>query len=451
MSLTGLAFAALFLAGNLLALARHPIYGLATYVGVFYLHPPSHWWGAGLPDLRWSLLPAAVTLIGMLLHAKKLQPRGSFLQHLPVKALLVLVVWMAVQMGWAMSIERQIEIVVLYLKYIVLLYVMYRVIDSEQNLRIFLWIHVLGCFAQGWIAYSDYSGGRFEGFRGPNISEANAGALMLVTGALAAGALFLSGTVKERIALIGVLPFIVNGVITAISRSGFLALGTGALIFNFFTPRFYRTLVRVLSLLAVIMFLMLTNPVFWERIHSLTVAGEQIENVDTGYKRLVLIQAQWKMFLANPLGSGHKGTAYLSPAYLPESQLTGEGDDKARSSHNTFMTMLTEHSIVGAVVYIVIVLWIARSVFKLWPLSRDKISFTAVLLPAVAAILGANVVGDMFVDYIKLEIRMWFIAVLMIMLDWARVAAPARTVKYRARQRKATYPQGTLNSPVPSR
>ena len=56
MSLTGLAFLLAFAAGIGLAVMRHPLFGLYTYIAVFYLHPPSRWWGETLPDLRWSLL-----------------------------------------------------------------------------------------------------------------------------------------------------------------------------------------------------------------------------------------------------------------------------------------------------------------------------------------------------------------------------------------------------------
>jgi len=69
MSLTALVFVLAFGAGSLLAFARHPIFGLMTYIGVFYVHPPSRWWGQGLLfDVRWSLLAAAVTLLAMLVR-----------------------------------------------------------------------------------------------------------------------------------------------------------------------------------------------------------------------------------------------------------------------------------------------------------------------------------------------------------------------------------------------
>ena len=65
MALTALAFLMLFFTGLVLAFAVHPRFGLYTYLAVFYLHPPSRWWGDMLPDIRWSLVAALVTLLAI--------------------------------------------------------------------------------------------------------------------------------------------------------------------------------------------------------------------------------------------------------------------------------------------------------------------------------------------------------------------------------------------------
>jgi hypothetical protein len=103
LSLTGLIFLLAYAGGCLAALARHPVYGLMTYVGVFYLHPPSRWWGQALPDLRWSLLAALVTLIATMVHRKQVDPVPLF-HHKVMMGLLLFVVWIAIQTGWAMGV-----------------------------------------------------------------------------------------------------------------------------------------------------------------------------------------------------------------------------------------------------------------------------------------------------------------------------------------------------------
>ena len=165
------------------------------------------------------------------------------------------------------------------------------------------------------------------------------------------------------------------------------------------------------------LFLALTNPVYWARIQSLQYQGEQVEGVDTGAKRLVLVQAQLQMFLEHPMGCGSRCTDALSPDYLDEKQLAGTSGQKSRSSHNTFMTMLVDHGVPGAVAYLLMVAWIVRSLASLRRECRDRDDFLAQLLPAVAGGLIAIIVGDMFVQYPKLEIRFWLLTIVMSMLS----------------------------------
>ena len=61
--------------GLLSSFVVHPRWSLITYIAVFYLHPPLRWSGAGLPDMRWSLLAAVVTLIS--LPQAKLPPHAT--------------------------------------------------------------------------------------------------------------------------------------------------------------------------------------------------------------------------------------------------------------------------------------------------------------------------------------------------------------------------------------
>lgn len=75
MSLTAIAFLGAYVLGLLSSFVVHPRWGLITYIAVFYLHPPLRWWGAGLPDMRWSLLAAVVTLIS--LPQAKLPPHAT--------------------------------------------------------------------------------------------------------------------------------------------------------------------------------------------------------------------------------------------------------------------------------------------------------------------------------------------------------------------------------------
>lgn len=411
MSATALAFVLLFGAGTMLALVRHPIYGLMTYVGVFYVHPPSRWWGQGLLlDVRWSLLAAAVTLLALLIR----RPMGGapVLRSGAFWGYLVLIIWVALQSFWALDREAHADLLSYYMKFILVIVMICRCIETKEHLRLFLWCHILGCFYLGWLAFSSYAGGRLDGVGGPGINEANAAGLQMVTGILVAGSLFLAGNARVRAALLLAIPIMVNGLVTTISRSGFLAAGIGGVIYNMFTPARFRRPVRVLSVLGLILFGLLTNDIYWERIGTIKHKGEDVEGVDTGGGRLEIISAQIKMSKAHPLGCGHMCTTVLSPSYIEERFLTGG----FRASHNTFMTMLVDHGIVGAAFYVLMLVWIYRSLREVGRRLKSDDSFLATAFPAIAGVLAAITIGDLFVQYPKFEARFWFVSLLIVVL-----------------------------------
>ena len=95
--MTAAVFVLSFLTACVMALARHPIYGLMAYVGVFYVNPPARWWGQGfLLNFRWSVIAAVVTLIAILVHRTG-PKRANFLRQ-PIAVLyLIFVAWLAIQ------------------------------------------------------------------------------------------------------------------------------------------------------------------------------------------------------------------------------------------------------------------------------------------------------------------------------------------------------------------
>jgi O-antigen ligase len=403
-----------------------------TYVATLFLSPQQRWWGGGLLEpVRWAVISAAVAGLSLIVSQRRLNPTTPVLSHGIVALLVLMVLWMGLQSSWAMDKVEHADLLTYYVKFCIALVLVYKAVDSPENLKLFLWTYVLCCFYFGWIAFTTYDGGRFEGFGGAGLGEANAGGLALVTGIFAGSALFLAAQWKERVALMLVLAFCMNGLVTTVSRSGFLALIVGGLAFNYFTPQRFRKLVRGLSVLAVVLFLVVAGPAYWARMHTLKQAGENIEGMDTGGGRLEIIEAQFKMSKAHPLGCGAMCTAVLSPGYMQADLLTSSGgasEVRVRASHNTFMSFLVEQGIPGAILYVSMVAWIAMRLLALARYHRTAEGFIPTFFPALAAIHVSIVVGDMFVSYTKFEARIWFIAILMALTSMMmREQAQART------------------------
>jgi hypothetical protein len=423
MNLTALLFVLLFSAGCLWALARHPIYGVMTYVLVFYVSPSDRWWGQGFTHgVRWALIAAIIVALAIMIHRPR--PPAIPLARQPLMwGFAAFVAWVGLQSYWAINAEMHSDLLGYYSKYLIAMYLIYRSIDSEENLRRFMWAHVLGCTYLAWIAYTGSDGGRFDSFGGSGIGDANSGALTIVTGILAATSLFLASTGKAKAVIVVIMPLLLNAIVATISRSGFLALGVAGVVYNLFAPLRQARWIRLMSVLGLVLFVLLTNPVYWERIQSLQYQGQQVEGVDTGSKRLVLAQAQLQMFRGHPWGCGSRCTDALSPMYLDEKQLS----DGSRSSHNTFMTMLVDHGLPGAFAYLAMTAWMLVSLRRLRGQLRGSEDFLARILPAVAGSLIAITVGDLFVQYPKLEVRFWLLTIVMSMVSMAsaRAAAPA--------------------------
>jgi hypothetical protein len=407
---TAIAFVLVFVMACVMALVRHPIYGLWAYVGVFYVNPPLRWWGQGfLLNFRWSVIAAAVTFIAILIH-KTGRQNESFARQ-PIAILyFVFVAWLAVQLGWALDVEQQQILLEYYLKFGIGAFLILRSLDGEANFRRFLWAHVAGCFYFGWLAYTSHQGGRFEEFGGAGVKDANEAALCIGTGALVLGSLLLWENWRRRVALIGMAPFLVNAIVATVSRSGFLALAAGGLVFNLLAPPKYRKFVVPMSLLAVVLVLMLSTEDYWNRIETITYRGQEVEGEDTGSGRLDIMAAQLRMARSYPLGCGHTCTAILSPQYLGAEHLTTEAG--VRSSHNTFLSMLVEHGLPGAMIYITAIVLIAKRALMVFRRAKGTGNFVSVMLPAIAGSLAAMVIADLFVPYMRFEVRIWFVCLL---------------------------------------
>jgi hypothetical protein len=418
LSLTGIIFVIAFFVGCTFAFTRHPIYGSVTYIATFFLSPQLRWWGAGLPNLRWAFLAAAVTLLAISVGKKVKRPTIPITSHAMTWLFLGFVAWVALQTAWALAPAEHAELLSYYVKFVLSMVLIYYTVDSEKSLRMLMWSFVGGCFYFGWIAFTTYLGGRFEGFGGAGIGEANSGALTIAIGTLAASALFLSGNVKEKAVLFIAIPFILNGLVTTISRSGFLALAVGGVVFVFMVPKKYSKQVKVLSILALVLFGMLAGPGYWKRMQSMQHAGEEVQGVDTGQDRLELIKVQARIFFMHPMGCGATCTTVLSKNFLADKYLAeSDGGIRERASHNTFMAMLVDHGVPGGIFYVGTLLWVARKVLILKKQFRNQTGFIATAFPAIAASLAAITVGDMFVSYVKFETRIWYLAMLMVLLS----------------------------------
>ncbi len=423
MSLTTVIFLAMFVSCGFLALAKHPIYGIYAYMLAFYGYPPGRWWGANLPDLRWSLTASLITLIAFYLHNAKTtssvkgHANSFWFASLPVKILIIFTVWLWLQNIWALLPETHYIVSILFTKYLIMFFLFYRILDSEENIYHFCLSHVIGCGYLGWVAYTTASGGRFEGIGSPGIDDANALATHMATGLITAGFLLFRATTRMKVVIVLCTPFILNCIILTQSRGAMLGIVSAGLIGFILKPVRNKKTFYILATIGAMALVYLASGTFIERMKSMQNADD-VETMDNSARsRVVLIEAQIKMFQESPiLGHGHRGTAALSPFYLDIKWLAAsrDGSGSARSSHNTFFTVLVEQGLLGAILYILLVLWTAKTIFTLKRKELLSVEPEIIIYNAIVGCsLGCLLIAGQFADYLKHEVMIWLYVVML--------------------------------------
>ncbi|MEM7763804.1 MAG: O-antigen ligase family protein [Pseudomonadota bacterium] len=436
MSLTGLLFVGFYLAGIAAAFLRGPIWGLWTYMAVFYLHPPSRWWGVGLPPMRWALFAALVTLIALIfqLARERNNPspdaRATFYSHGFAIFWTLFVAWIWFQAPWVIGPEHMAG-VILFTKYLLMIYLFYSIVRTPKQIKDTLMVHIYGCVYLGWLAFNAGGGGRLEGVGGPGIDDSNSMSMQLGTAVIVGAALMLSEKRWSRLGyLMLLMPLILNGMLQGNSRGAFVGLVFGGAVLWWMKPGVVRGRFHLFAAAAIVGFVALAPVTFWERISTLgAVTNEEQEFDNSASSRLVIMDAQFKMFVDYPLGAGHKGTAELSPQYMDDSMLTishnNPGSGRARASHNTYLSVMVDHGIFGVVLMFCILFWVwmtvrrGRKRFKKYP------EYT-LLLTGVSGALAVVGMAGMFAPYLKAEIMYWLIALLMsiVAMNPAKFAEP---------------------------
>lgn len=430
---TAAAFVVFCIACAVLAFRSHPIFGLYFYMASTYVHPPSRWWGYMLPDLRWALLSAGITVLAVMLHRGKLNPKPIWLSTTPALILFLYTLWMCLQSIWALELPVHLEGVDKIVKYMVGFWFVYRVTDRKEALRNMLLVHVLGCGLLGM--YARMTGrdgdGRLDGVGGPGIDDANTLGMYLATGVIIGIGLFLTLRGWRRWLLVPVMLVTLDGFILANSRGALLGLVAGAAVITFCKAPAYRRMFWSIAAVAVMGFVVVVDEVFIERMFTISdVVAEDEQGDQSARSRMVIYQAQIRMAIDYPLGAGYRGTATLSPRYMDSKWLTAgtETTEAARSSHNTFMTTLVEQGVPGALMFIVLVGWLLTVMVRVRLMNRRSLDPELTTLGGtICAGLVVVLVAGSAADYLLAEIQFWLFAGLASMMHLS--TEPAATAE----------------------
>ena len=417
MSITALAFLAAYFGCLFKAFSAKPIWGLYAYLIAFYAHPIARWWGSSLPNLRWSLMAALVTLIALILN--KNEKKHAWFEFKETRLYAFFLAFLLLQYIWALNSSLHSVFVQLAVKYLILIFLIQGCVKDKKDVIGFITANVVGALYFAYLG-AGYPGGRLEGIGGPSIESSNGlGQHLAILLTFSSYLLFIKLGKYKPLLIIAII-FILNTIMLTQSRGSIVALGLTGIVSLYFIPKGYKKHFIGLASLGVIAFALLIGPQILERFQGVE-KNESGEISDSSARsRLVIISAQYEMWKESPIfGQGHRTTLLLSPYFIPQEYMTTVKNNKQsvsrRASHNYIMGMLTDHGIIGLGIYTLIVIAIAKHLFKLKMHIESKAeSELIVIQTGLCLAFLCYLFAGLFSNNKIYEIAVWLIAIIPI-------------------------------------
>ncbi|MBN2212130.1 MAG: O-antigen ligase family protein [Sedimentisphaerales bacterium] len=343
-----------------------PLWGLVAYVLHYNIGPEGQWWASPINDLgvRYSLILAVLTAVGMLVNWNKLKFGKSLLTGQEKLLLLFLaIVWLGVFIG-GKTVGRYSVVdhpSVKMTKMVVLLLMMTHLVCNYRNLNILLWSMVLGALFLGMEAFDTpraaFVSGRLETVGGPDFREANRLAGYLAAMMPIIGVKFLRSKWPGKIvsATAGILAL--NTIVLCRSRSALVGLASGGIFLALIVPRKYRLKIFAALIAALIGFTFLMDPQFIAR--SKTILRSSEDRDSSAQSRIEIWKAGIRLIKDEPLGVGPGNFTQAIGRYCPEHE--------NRDAHSTFIRCGGELGVIGLGVLLVIIfnaLWMYRKLIR---------------------------------------------------------------------------------------
>ncbi len=393
-----------------MAFVKHPIYGVLSYMLVFYFSPGQSWWSAEVPNLPWALLTAGVAMTACLLRAPQ-SGRLAWYRTTPARWLILFTVWLWIQSLWALSPEDHFFLAALFTKYVILYATLYCSLSDLKHVRYFVLAHILGSFFWGYTAYQNPGSGRLENLGFGDIAGSAFASMHMGTALAFAGFAVLGTSWLLRAASVLSAPFVVNAIVLMATRGAFVGLLGGALVAPLLAPAAKRRLTMVYLALGAVLLIMLAHDIFWSRMSTI-LPSEHVDIDQSSGSRLEIAKANFEMFLDYPMGAGHRGNDYLSTHYMPDTVLTELDGVPLRAAHNTVMAVLVDHGVVGIVFFVLFHMAIARRIVSVrYRSSPDLDPQFATFAAALGTAMVIYWLNAQFVNVTKAEVVIW-IAVL---------------------------------------
>ena len=405
-------FLAVFVFG-IAATIKRPFYGLLLYVILVYVDPSTKWWGSVFIPLRVSLVTAIVIFLSYFLNREKegIPGRPVLLNKLMILFLGSIII--STILGKVILQANIDNIVIRYAKYIVLFFLITKVVKTKKDYDLLLWANIVGCLylgVQAYIGAGHYENGRLEGIGGSGFQESEGVAAYICVVLPFLLDRYFAPSKKPWLTKASVLlctAFILRLLVATKTRAAFLAILIMSLLLvirMWKLGNVYKYIfVFVVGIAGMIY---LADDHYWDRIGTIFSQSEALVDSNKGEvteERIDVWAAGVRIMLENPMtGIGPGNFLIFGHEYLPDI-------DRKIAAHNMFVLTGSENGIPGLVILLGIVgstLFLLRNIRSKQMVSLEDKSIHDSSVFLELSFIGF-IVNGFFVNAIYFEVFFW--------------------------------------------
>ncbi len=416
MSATSLLFLLIYAAGLLSAITVGPVWAFYLYELVYFLNPANRWWGQGIPQIGYSFYLVLV-MLGMFVMKRKKQQ--NLLREAPEAKWFIL---MFLFYGIATLVAANPDMNSRFLGYLintwVVIYIAYRMIDSEKKLELALVFFMIGA---AYIGYEAFTVGRDEFGRVGSIGTVDVpGANSIAASIVPVIPLMMYfgwlGSTRIRVVATICAALIVNGLVLINSRGALLG---GAAAFGYFITAMMfskyklpkqRIFIALIVLGSIAVIFRLVDETFIERMMTLQDQTE-IHDTGSGSRRVHFWIATFDLLRDYPFGAGIYGFETLSPIYLTDPTFFSiEYGKSVRAVHSLWFQGLSEIGWLGFSAFLMLLYSLHRHLKKakriLVKIGKYKQYY---LLIAIEAGMLGFLISSTFINMFRAQVLYWML------------------------------------------
>ena len=323
---------------------RRPFVGVCMVIALFHLN--LRVLGAGLEDIRFQFVVTIVLILSYFVNYEEVNREPAPLQP-PMRWMFWFLAIVFATSAWAVaSPALAFDSAIEFSKIVLFVWLMTKIVRTERQVRILLYVVFAGMWYTSFMAQWGVEWDWIDEVE-VGIATGGTGAhLVLFTPLLILLALY--GSWRERLAMMFVLPFVLNFLpnTPSGSRATLVMLASSLVFLILLAPGSMRikALPPILAATAFFVFY-LTPPAYWEDMATILHPQEE----SSARSRFIINEASYLIAFQNPLGIGYNNYSLVSMKYIPEENLTEFG---TRDAHNSYLKVLTEFGFMGLGVWI---------------------------------------------------------------------------------------------------